>query len=667
MNENETRQRYEELKQTILYHNDLYYNQDEPEIEDWEYDQLTQELRAIETEHPDWITKDSPSQFVGGVANQKIGQKVTHDVLMQSLRDVFSYNDVKEFLKKTQDNLKDNVGYVVEKKIDGLSISLLYKNGKLIQASTRGNGQIGEDVTVNVKQIAGIPHVLSEEIPLLEVRGEIYMSKNDFDRVNELQAKNEDKLFKNPRNCAAGTLRQKNPKLVKERNLQIFIFNVQQIDKSKTFENHSDELDWLAKLGFTVSPDFVRCSSDEDVIKAIEKIGKERDSYLYPIDGAVVKVDNLNYRTQLGVTAKYPNWAVAYKYPAEEKTTTITNIYLQVGRTGRITPVAEIEPVELAGTTVSRATLHNQDQINRLGVDVGAKVLIRKAGEIIPEIFKVVTPAPSGKSYQIGSICPICGGVVEREEGTADYVCTNPNCSAQISRTIEFFASKECLDIKGMGPQIVDKLLNQKYISSVVDIFSLADKKQSLIEDNVIGKTKTVENLLSAIEASKTNTDAIHVLKALGIRNVGEHAGKKLFNVYSTIYDIFNADEEELSKIDGIGPVIAKSIKEYSAVASNVQLVKDLETAGLTIKFVKTASSSNSLAGQTFVITGTLPTLSRTDAQKLIEDNGGKVSSSVSKKTNYVLAGDNAGSKYDKAVSLGVAIISEEELKKMIE
>lgn len=662
---NFTKEDYEKLKAYIEEQNRKYYDEDNPDITDAEYDKLTQKLRKVEEEHPDWITADSPSQHVGGNASEKVGEKVTHEVPMKSLRDVFSLEEVTAFCDDPN-VASEATEFVVEKKIDGLSISIEYVNGEYSRASTRGNGVIGEDVTENVRYVIGVPQKLNMPVPFLEVRGEVYMTEKDFIEVNKKREEDDEVPFKNPRNCAAGTIRQQqNPKIIAERNLRIFVFNLQRVE-GKTFKTHSETLDWMAEQGFTVSPNYKICKTTAEVIDEINHIGEIKSSLKFPMDGAVVKVNDLDERVSIGENTKTPKWAVAYKYAPEQQETVVTKIVVQVGRTGRITPVAEFESVELAGTTVSRASLHNQDQIDRLDIGVGDTIIVQKAGEIIPEIVSVLKDKrPEGVTkYNIPNKCPICGGKVERDEDHADMRCTNHLCPAQLSRSIEFFAGKEGMDIIGLGPSVAEKLLKAGYIKTFADIYALKDKREKLIEEKVIGKEKTVDNLIAAIEKSKT-AGVVKVFAALGIRNSGTFAGKILFSKYKNIDEVANAPQDELAKLDGIGEITANAIAEFFANESNKLIIKQLKESGVEME-AQIKETGSVLAGLTFVITGTLPTMSRTEAKELIENNGGKVSSSVSKKTSYLLAGEEAGSKLDKAKQLGVKIITEEEIKKMI-
>ena len=648
MNKND----YEKLIKEIEYHNDLYYNQDDPEISDYEYDQLTQKLRRIEKEHPEWVTKKSPSQKVGGTVKREAGISVEHKVPMLSLLDVFNLSEVEAFVDKVA-----TTEYTVEHKIDGLSLSAEYTNGKLTRASTRGNGLVGEDVLLNAENIIGLPHKVETDVPFFEVRGEVYMNNKDFEDVNANQEKNNKKTFKNARNCAAGTLRQLQPDVVKERKLRLFVFNIQQIE-GKTFDSHYKSLVWLASLGFNVVKAYC-CENKSDILNAIKTIGKERSSLPFGIDGAVIKVDSLNYRSELGATSKVPRWAVAYKYKPETKPTKILRIDLQVGRTGRITPVAVFEPTDVAGSTIEKATLHNQDQIKRLNINVGDEVIIQKAGDVIPEIAFVAKKNSEGY-FIIPDKCPVCGGQV------VDGECTSVTCPAKAQRQIEFFASKECMDIAGMGPSVVSSLIGAGYLGSVVDIFLLKDKRQQLINENIIGREKTVDNLLTAIEKSKDRDMAI-VIKAIGIKNIGRHAGKIIEQRYPDIEKLMDADYDTLVSLDGIGDIGANSIIEFFKDENNRKIVTDLKKHGVNITAKENKTKKESpISGKSFVITGTLATMKRSECEQLIQENGGIIKSGISKNTDYLVAGEKAGSKKEKAEKLGVKIISENELIDML-
>ena len=646
---------YESLIKEIEYHNNLYYNEDSPEIEDYQYDALTQRLKALEKEFPELITSDSPTQNVGGSAKRTVGIEVEHKVPMLSLLDVFDKDSVKEFVEKVKKEYPEAT-FVVERKIDGLSLSAEYRNGELAVASTRGNGLIGEDVTSNAKNIIGLPLSIKTKLPLLEVRGEVYMTQSDFDNVNAEQEKAEKKLFKNARNCAAGTLRQLESSIVKKRKLRLFVFNTQQIE-GKSFSLHSDALDWLTSEGFTVSPSFIKCDDAKGVIDAIDYIGNTRSYLPYGIDGAVVKVDQLSVRNDMGNTSKTPRWAIAYKYPPEKKETIVKDIVLQVGRTGRITPLAVFNPVDIAGSTIEKATLHNQAHLERLNINIGDNVVIQKAGDIIPEIAYVSKKNTEGY-FKIPSKCPICGSEVKKDG--ADIYCPSLKCPAKVQRSIEFFASKECMDITGMGPAVVSALISGKYIKSIEDIFTLKDKREKLISENVIGKEKTVDNLINAIEDAKSR-DLDRLIKALGAKNIGSHAGKIIAGKYGNLKNICNAKYEDLVALDGIGDICANSIVSFFGSEEVKNTIEKLSALGVNTSYVKN-STSGSFSGLTFVITGTLPTMKRSECKKMIIDNGGKVVDSVSKTTNYLVAGDKAGSKLDKAHKLGIKVLSENEL-----
>ena len=657
--------RYEELVKTVEYHNDRYYNQDDPEISDYEYDMMMKELKKIEKDHPEFVTPNSPTQHVGGSAKREAGVLVRHRVPMLSLQDVFSKEEVQDFVKSMQETLVDPV-FVVEYKIDGLSMALRYENGLLTTAITRGDGIIqGEDVTVNAKVIKDVKNKLKEPIEYLEVRGEVYMTNEAFDKVNEIQELNNKKTFANPRNCAAGTLRQLDSRITKQRNLSMFIFNIQDI-RGKEITSHSQGYEYLKKQGMKVIDNYQVCHNFEEVWKAIEMIGESRDQLGYDIDGAVVKIDSYAQRQQLGQTAKVPRWAVAYKYPPEEKETKLLDIELSVGRTGRITPTAIFEPVRLCGTTVSRATLHNQDFIDSLDVRLGDTIIVYKSGEIIPKVKGVnKDKRPAGSvPYQIGNTCPVCGAPTYQEEGTVDIKCFNPTCPSKLVRNVVNFVGRDAMDIKGFGLSYVETLIDQGYIHDVSDIYILKDKRQELLDKKVIGLVKSTDNLLNAIEKSKEN-DATKVLTALGISNIGKSAAKSLMKKFKTMDQLMNASYEQLVEVNDIGDTSAQILIDYFKDEKNKEIIHKLEHYGLKMEIEDTQSSSI-LENMTFVVTGTLPTLSRKEAATLIENNGGKVSGSVSKKTTYLLAGENAGSKLTKAQSLNIPVLTEEMFMEMI-
>ncbi len=650
----EAKKRVKELVKQIEYHNNLYYNQDSPEIEDFEYDALTRELKALEKEFPQLITSDSPTQNVGGSANS-LFSPVHHAVKMESLQDVFSFEELYDFDSKIDNS---RTVFSVEPKIDGLSVSLEYSGGSLIRGSTRGDGVTGEDVTQNILQIKSIPKTI-DFAGELEVRGEVYMPKSSFVNLIERQELLGEKPAKNPRNAAAGTLRQKNPAVVCERELAIFIFNIQRIE-GKSFNSHIKSLDYLASLGFSVLPSYKSCDTINQVIDEINRIGDSRGELEFDIDGAVVKVDNLAYRTELGSTAKFPKWAVAFKYPPEEKETVLRRIEVNVGRTGALTPTAVFDPVELAGTTVSRAVLHNEDFINEKEIGIGDTIVVRKAGEIIPEVVTVKKHAEGSEIFKMPTVCPSCNAPVFREEGEAVIHCTNAECPAQILRHLIHFTSRDAMDIEGLGPAVLEQLLNAGLISSIVDIYRLDFDAVASLER--MGE-KSAENLRAAIEKSKQN-DLSRLITALGIRHIGSGAAKLLADRYSSIEEIMSADRQELESIPGFGSILAESTAEFFSLSQTKEMIDELKSYGVNTNSIKTTVGDR-FSGLTFVLTGTLPSLTRNEASEIIESLGGKVSSSVSKKTSYVLAGEEAGSKLDKANALGVPVIDEAEFMNM--
>lgn len=658
--------RYKELKATILYHNDRYYNQDNPEITDYEYDMMMQELKGLEQKHPEYITSDSPTQKVGGSAKREAGVLVRHNVPMLSLQDVFSKEDVDAFVADMQEQLVDPT-FVVEYKIDGLSMALRYVNGKLDVAVTRGDGVLqGEDVTVNAKVIKDVKNTLKEPIEYLEVRGEVYMTNEAFDKVNEIQEIKGKKLFANPRNCAAGTLRQLDSSITKERNLSMFVFNIQDA-KGREFISHSEGYEYLKRQGIKIIEDYKICKTAKEVWEAIEAIGENRDKLGYDIDGAVVKIDSFADRQKLGATAKVPRWAVAYKYPPEEKETKLLAIELSVGRTGRITPTAIFEPIRLCGTTVSRATLHNQDFIDDLDVRIGDTIVVYKSGEIIPKVKGVVKekrPADSAP-YVIGNTCPVCGAPAVREGDNADIKCTNHSCPSKLVRNIVNFVGRDAMDIKGFGFAYVETLVDHGYLKDLSDIYGLIDKRQELLDKKIIGLVKSTDNLLNAIEGSKNN-DAIKLLTSLGISNVGKSTAKSLMKKFKSIDNLMKASYAQLIEVNDIGDISAMAIINYFKNPDNQAVVQRLKEYGVNMNIIEAQDGDERFDGKTFVVTGTLPTLSRKAASELIEKHGGKVSGSVSKKTDYLLAGENAGSKLTKAQNLGINVISEETLLEMV-
>lgn len=663
MNSQEAKERAGELRRQIEYHNNLYYNQDDPEISDYEYDLLTRELRALEKEFPELLTEESPTQKVGGKAKREAGVLIQHDVPMLSLQDVFSREEVLEFVSRMREEL-EYPKFTVELKIDGLSLALRYQNGELTNGITRGDGLIGEDVTSNARVIRNVKTRLKEKLPYLEVRGEVYMTKEDFEHTNEMQELLGKKTFANPRNCAAGTLRQLDSAVVKERGLSIFVFNVQAVEGME-LESHSQSLDWLKAQGFPVVEHMV-CETEEEVWEAITKIGDMRGNLPFDIDGAVVKVDSLQDRVQLGNTSKVPKWAVAYKYPPEEKESRLLDIELSVGRTGRITPTAIFEPVRLCGTKVERATLHNQDFIDDLDICIGDTIVVYKSGEIIPKIKSVVKEKrPQGaERFCISRVCPACGAPTVREENTADIRCVNSNCPAQLIQHIINFVGRDAMDIKGFGAAYVEALIEEGYLHTIADIYSLKEHKEELIEKGIIGKEKNTAKLLDTIEASKEN-EPYRLLTGLGIRNVGKAAAKDLMRCFKSLDALREASLEALVAVPDVGEITAEGLYQYFRNEKNIEIIEKLRAAGVRME-AEEGGQGDVFAGLTFVITGTLPTMGRSEAQELIEKNGGRVSGSVSKKTSYVLAGEAAGSKLTKAQELGIAVISEEELRKML-
>lgn len=657
MNEQDAKKRIDELVKLLNYHSQLYYVEDRNEISDYEYDMLQQELRELEEQFPQFVRSDSPTQRVGGKAIS-IFEKVTHRIQMGSLQDVFSFEQVRSFVETVQQAV-DKPQFVVEPKIDGLSVSLEYHNGELAIGSTRGDGFVGEDVTSNLKTVKSIPIKINEELPLIEVRGETYMPRNVFLKLVKEQEDNDEQPFKNPRNAAAGSLRQKDPKIAAKRKLDIFVFNVQQIE-GKELTSHKESLDYLKTLGFKTIPDYKRVSTADEVIDCIKAIGEKRFDLPFDIDGVVIKVDDFRQREVLGATAKVPKWAVAYKFPPEEKTSKLLDIELNVGRTGAITPVAVFEPVFLAGTSISRATLHNQDFIREKNISVGDIIKVRKAGDIIPEVLGSVEKHGDGV-FTLPECCPVCGTKLVKSEEEAAVRCPNVECPAQIFRSIVHFASKGAMNIDGLGPQIVHTLLDSKLITSVADLYTLSENKLLQL-DNF--KEKSVNNLLGAIERSKSNS-LDRLIFGLGIRNIGQASAKLLCDKFGDLDNIMNASAEQIAEIDGFGGVMAQSVYNAFHEEHMTELVRRLRECGINTKYEK-IQIDDRFAGKTFVLTGTLPTLKRSEAKALIEKYGGKASGSVSKKTDYVLAGEDAGSKLDKAQQLGIEIITEEQFKDMI-
>ena len=662
----EVKKELNRLRKEIRHHNNCYYNNDEPEISDYEYDQLMLQLKKLEADYPELVTKNSPTQMVGGNARREAGVLVAHDVPMLSLQDVFSRQEVEEFVTSAIEQL-DKPEFVVEEKIDGLSLALRYRDGVLAQAITRGDGIIqGEDVTDNAKVIKDIKEKLKEPLPYFEIRGEVYMSREAFAKVNARQELLGLKQFANPRNCAAGTLRQLNSKVVKDRQLSMFVFNLQRVE-GREFASHTEAYEFMKKQGIKVIHNYQVCHTASEVMGAIDRIGASRGELPYDIDGAVVKLNSFAQRQALGETSKVPRWAVAYKYPPEEKETKLLNIELSVGRTGRITPTAVFEPVQLCGTKVERATLHNQDFIDGLDIRIGDTIKVFKSGEIIPKVRSVChAKRPVGTvPFLIGDTCPICGHKAVREVDTADIKCTNPSCPAQLENHIINFVSRDAMDIKGMGEQNIHALIEGEYIRDIADIFNLAVRRDELIAKGVIGKEKNTDKLLAAIEKAKEN-EPQRLVTGLGIAGIGKAAARELMLHYGSIDALAEADVESIQQVRDIGSIGSQAIYEYFRDDVNGDILRRLKEYGVNMELQDTGIVDDVLAGKTVVVTGTLPTLSRNDAKNLIEAHGGKAAGSVSKKTDYVLAGEAAGSKLVKAQELGITIIDETEFLQLI-
>ena len=660
MNFEQAQQRVLELRRIIERNNKLYYEQDAPELSDFEYDALSRELKALEAEYPDLVTEDSPTQKVGGAPSGRF-EKVTHAVKMESLQDAFSEEELEDFDRRVRESVEEPA-YVVEAKIDGLSVSLEYENGQFVRGSTRGDGVVGEDVTKNLAAIKAIPKKLKgDDLPeFLEVRGEVYMPREAFLKLVEEQELNDKQPFKNPRNAAAGSLRQKDSKITGSRGLAIFVFNIQQI-RGREFTSHRASLDYVKSLGFTVSPRRSVYHTIEEAIEEIRTIGSLRGTLPFDIDGAVIKVDDFRQRELLGSTNKYPRWAIAFKYPPEEKETELLDVDISVGRTGVLTPTAVFQPVFLAGTTVSRAILHNEDFIRQLDVRIGDTIRVRKAGDIIPEVVAVTAHKEGAVPFEMPAVCPSCGAPAVHLEGEAALRCVNPECPAQTLRNIIHFASRNAMDIDGMGKAVAAQLVNLGLVQSAADIYTLTREQLLTLEKF---KEKSADNLLRAIEKSKSN-NLDKLLFGLGIRNIGEKAAALLAETFGRMQAIREADEEALNAIDGFGGVMAQSVIEFFARVGTADLIRRLADAGVNMEW-HGEPKGDKLAGRTLVVTGTLETLSRSEAEALIVKNGGKASGSVSKKTAYVVAGEAAGSKLTKAQQLGVPVLTEQEFLDML-
>lgn len=645
-------------RKEIEYHNKKYYDEDSPEIDDYEYDMLVKKLEDLENKFPQLISEKSPTQHVGGTASVKFSP-VEHKIKMESLHDSFSLDEIEAFDKRVQGSISAPT-YVVEPKIDGLSVSIEYKNGKLVRASTRGDGQVGEDITENILTIKSLPQKINTDIPFLEVRGEVYMSKENFLKLTKIQESEGGKTFKNPRNAAAGSLRQKDSSVAASRNLDIFIFNIQQIE-GKKLKSHSESLDYLKAIGLPVVPFYTLCKNIDEVIKEINRIGEVKLGLPFQTDGAVVKIDLFEYRKILGSTTKFPRWAEAFKYPPEEKTTGLLNIEINVGRTGILTPTGILEPVFISGSTVRRVVLHNKDFIREKDIRIGDKLVIRKAGEIIPEVVKVDSHEKNSTPFEFPEKCPSCGSNIVQIDDEVALRCVNIDCPAQLRRNLIHFVSKGAMDIEGLGETLINSMVENQMINSAVDIYKL--KKEDILSMERMGE-KSSENLISAIEKSKSR-GLDKFLFALGIRHVGQKAAKLLAQKFKTIDNIINSKNEEISLLDGIGQIIADSVSSYFSVPENLELIEKFKFCGIKMDF-ESNIKDRKFENKTFVLTGALSRYTRGEATEIIESLGGKVTSSVSKNTSYVLCGEDPGSKLEKANKLNVKVISEDEFLKMI-
>ena len=664
MNKTEAKKRIEELRKETAYHAKKYYDDDNPEISDFEYDMLMVELRNLEAKYPDLISKESLTQKVGGTVKEGF-EKVTHEVPLQSLQDIFNFDDLYAFdekMKEQANKFSKELKYVVETKIDGLSAALEYKKGKFVRGATRGNGLVGEDVTKNMLTIKHIPKELKEPIDIT-VRGEVFIGTNEFEKLNEERALEEQPLFANARNAAAGSLRQLDSKITEKRPLDIFIFNVQKSEDIK-FTSHYESLLYMEKLGFNVNPVKILCNNIEEVIEAINKIGEQRKYLYFGIDGAVIKVDDLELREKIGSNYKVPKWAIAYKYPPEKKETVVKDIVCQVGRTGAITPLAILEPVVVAGSTISKTTLHNEDFIKEKDLKIGDHVYIQKAGDVIPEVVEVIKEKRTGKEidFEMPKMCPVCGAEVVRLDGEAVNRCIGIECPAKILRNITHFVSREAMNIDGLGESIIEQLIEKGLINNIADIYYLTyEDISSLKKDG----EKFTKNLLNSIENSKNN-DLDRVICSLGIKNVGAKLAKILAKEFKNIDDLMNASVIRLNSINDVGEITANNIYEFFKQEQTIDLINRLKNAGVNMEYLQQESEDERFFGKTFVLTGSLSNYTRDEASKIIEDFGGKTSSSVSKKTTYLLAGEDAGSKLTKAEQLGVTIITEREFEDMI-
>lgn len=651
--------RAKELRDTLNYHIHKYYVENTNEISDYDYDMMMRELQEIEALYPELLTADSPTHRVGGSAEGQF-ESVRHEVRMESLQDAFSEEELRDFDRRVKEVCPDAT-YVVEPKIDGLSVSLEYRDGVFAVGSTRGDGDVGENVTANLRTVRSIPLKIKKEIPLIEVRGEVYMPRDTFAKLAEQQDVNGEKPFKNPRNAAAGSLRQKNPKVTAERKLDIFCFNIQRID-GEEITSHMQSLDFIRELGFRTVPFYTEFRSIEDAIGEIRRIGTIRNTLPFDIDGAVIKVNDFSHRAMLGSTAKFPKWAAAFKYPPEEKETTLLDVEVNVGRTGVLTPTGIFEPVILAGTTVSRATLHNEDFINEKQLGIGDTCIISKAGDIIPEVVRVVKRCENSKIYKLPDTCPSCGSKTVREEGEAAVRCINPECPAQLLRNLIHFCTRDAMDIEGMGEAVLETFVEKGLVASTPDIFNLNRDEIAVIDR--MGE-KSADNLIAAAEKAKQN-DLYRLVYALGIRQIGQKAAKLLCDKFGDMESILSATVEEISAIDGFGVVMAQSVYDFMQREGTHDIIERLRNAGVNMKSLREVKDKR-FEGMTFVLTGSLSRFTRNEASAIIEEFGGKTASSVSKKTSVVLAGEDAGSKLRKATELGIKVISEDEFAEMID
>ena len=653
------REEIENLAKQIEYHNNLYYNEDNPEISDYEYDILSRKLADLEKKYPQYRLEKSPIAHVGGVASSSF-EKVFHKVQMGSLQDAFDFSELRQFDKRVREKICE-ISYIVEPKVDGLSVSLEYENGRFARGSTRGNGFVGEDVTQNLKMISSIPQTIGQNIPLLEVRAEVFMPTKKFQDLVLSQKNSNEAPFKNPRNAAAGSLRQKDPLVVSSRGLEAIVFNVQRLEGIDLI-SHSDSINMLKNLGFQTIPESVIFDNIEDCIVEINNIEKRRREYSFDIDGAVIKLDSLANRQKLGSTAKNPRWAIAFKYPPEQKQTTLKSIEINVGRTGTLTPVAIFDPVVIAGTTVSRASLHNQDFIDKKDIRIGDTILVRKAGEIIPEVIKSLKHQKNSVSYKLPPNCPICGSLAVRNQGEASTRCENPSCPATMAQTLIHFASREAMDIVGLGESNVKSLIQSGLVCDVSDIYTLT--KDQVMKLSRF-KDKSAQNLVESIENSKKNP-LWRLVFGLGIRGVGASVAKLLCKNYDDIFGLMGARPDDLAKIDGIGPVLAANIQKFFSLDQTKSLIFRLSSLGVNMKSNSKDQKEGFLKNLTFAITGKLKTKTRSEIKQMIENFGGKVSSSISSKTSYLIAGDGAGSKLSKARNLNVKVLREDEALEML-